>query len=286
MGSYLVPMLLKDGHFVTVVTRRPGKYREEQADNRKYIGWNEDLAAAMEEADTVINMAGENIFRRWTESARESIYNSRISSTRQLVEAMQVAGDRPDLFISVSGVSYYGDSGGRPVDESGEAGDDFLAGVCKDWEGEALKAEALGVRVAIARFGIALQDDGGMVEKMKLPFSLFVGGPVGHGEQFVPWIHMRDLCNAVRFPAEAEDLEGPYNVCSPNPVTMNELARIMGQVMNRPSFFRVPVFAVRLLLGEGAANVMNSLNVKPVKLRDSGFEFEFEDPEEALADIL
>jgi len=158
--------------------------------------------------------------------------------------------------------------------------------VCEDWENESRKAEELGVRVANPRIGIVLEENGGMIEKMVLPFKFGVGGPIGSGEQYVPWVHMTDLCNALLFPMSNESVTGPYNACSPEPETMNTLAKKMGKVLNRPSLFRVPEFVLNIALGEAAQPVLSSLRVQPKVLQTSGFDFIFEDLEEALADIL
>ncbi len=287
IGGYLCEELTRKGHFLTIITRSPEKYQEEEAKNQRYISWDDDLTEQMEKSDVVINLAGENLFgQRWTDDVKDRLYNSRIEGTRKLVEAMKAADNRPDLFISASGVNYYKGNGDELIDESGEAGDDFLADICINWEKEARMAENLQVRTAIPRIAPVLQEGGGMIDKMKLPFMLFAGGPIGSGRQFVPWIHMEDMIRAIIYPMETPDFEGPYNACSSDQVTMNELAKTLGKVMNRPSFFRVPEFALKLVLGEAAAPVLGSLKVQPKKLQKSGFQFHFDDLEEALADIL
>ena len=287
IGKYLTQMALKEGHFVTIVTRSPAKYSEKQAKNRSFIGWDDDLVSAMNEHDIVINLVGENLFgQRWTDEVKQRIYNSRIDSTKKLVDAMRESENKPELFISASAVGIYGDSGSRILDESEPAGNDFLAKVCNDWENESQKAEDFGVRVANPRIGIVLEENGGVIEKMVLPFKLGVGGPIGSGDQFVPWVHMTDLCNAILYPMNNHSVNGPYNACSPEPETMNTLAKKMGKVLNRPSIFRVPEFVLNIALGEAAQPVVSSLRVQPKVLQTEGFEFVFEDLEEALADIL
>lgn len=287
IGSYLCSELLKQGHFISIITRSPGKYSEEQSKNQRYISWDDDLAAAMNEADVVINLVGENLFgKRWTDSVKNSIYNSRIKSTKTLVDAIKDATSKPNLFISASAVGMYGDSGDKILDESSLAGDDFLAKVCKDWEEESQKAADFGVRVVNPRLGIVLEEDGGFLQIMKLPFLFFVGGPIGNGKQYLPWIHMDDLVRALIYPIENKEITGPYNVCSPQPEPMNRVADAMGNVLNRPSFFRVPEFVMKTILGEAAEPTLSSLNVQPKVLQISGFEFKFEDLEEALADIF
>ncbi|MDZ7718177.1 MAG: TIGR01777 family oxidoreductase [Balneolaceae bacterium] len=287
IGSYLCTELLKQGHFISIITRSPEKYSEEQSKNLRYIGWDDNLSKSMAETDVVINLVGESLFgKRWTESVKKSIYNSRIESTKKLVEAMEKSDSQPDLFISASAVGIYGDSGDKLLDESSPTGNDFLANVCKDWEKESKKAEKLGVRVVNPRLGIVMEKNGGFLQIMKLPFLFFVGGPIGDGNQYFPWIHMDDLVRALIYPIEKKDLTGPYNVCSPQPEPMNRMADALGNVLNRPSFFRVPEFVMKTILGEAAQPALASLNVQPKVLQISGFEFKFEDVEEALADIF
>lgn len=285
IGGYLTEELMRQGHFLSIVTRSPKKYSEEQASNQKFISWD-DLDDVMNSMDIVINLAGENLFGRWNEEIKERIYNSRINATRNVVDAIEKADSPPSLLISASGVSIYGDHGDAVVDEDTPAADNFLAQTCVDWEAEAKRAEQFGVRVAIPRIGPVLERDGGLVSIMKLPFALFLGGPVGSGDQYIPWIHMTDMCNALLFPMENEDFSGPYNANSPTPETMSNFTHIFGSVMNRPSFFKVPSFAVKLVLGEGSQPALESLRVQPKKLQQAGFTFEFEDLEAALADIL
>ncbi|REL24573.1 TIGR01777 family protein [Rhodohalobacter sp. SW132] len=287
IGSYLGEDLMRDGHYLTLITRSPEKYAEQSAQNHRYIGWDDNLAAEMEKADVVINLAGENLFgKRWTDEVKKRLYNSRIDLTKKLVDAMGKASNPPSLFISASGINYYGDSGDKVLTEESPAGNDFLAKLCVDWEAEALKAEQHNVRVAIPRISPALEDDGGMIEQMKLPFKMFVGGPLGRGTQYLSWIHMNDLCSSILFPMKKPEFSGPYNACSPNPVTMRELATAMGNVLKRPSLFKVPEFALNTVLGEAATPVLSSVRAQPKRLQQAGFEFEYEDLDYALADIL
>lgn len=285
IGQYLSEELMKEGHFIKIVTRSPGKYSEEEAKNQEFVGWD-NIEEVMNRVDVVINLAGENLFGRWNEAAKKKIYNSRIHSTRKLADAIGKAESKPGLLISASGVSIYGDNGDQLIDESTAAADNFLGNTCSDWEAEARRAEEFGVRVAIPRIGPVLEEGGGLVAIMKLPFTFFMGGPVGSGNQYVPWIHMRDLCRALLFPIGNKQISGPYNACSPKPEKMKDFARVFGSVMNRPSFFRVPEFAVKLVLGEGAQPALESLRVQPKVLQLNDFDYEFEDLETALADIL
>jgi len=287
IGGYLCERLMKEGHYLTLLTRSPEKYAEESSKNQNYVGWNSDLVALADKTDVVINLAGENLFgKRWTKDVKKRLYDSRIDITRKLVDAMKEASTPPELFISASGINYYGDSGDKLLTEESDSGDDFLAKICIDWELEARKAEQAGVRVANPRIAVVLEDDGGVVDKMKLPFSLFAGGPLGSGKQFMSWIHMYDLCSALIYPIENKNVAGPYNACSPNPVTMSEFAGAMGEVMRRPSFFKVPEFVLNVALGEAASPILSSVRAQPKVLQKAGFEFHFSDLEFALADVL
>jgi uncharacterized protein (TIGR01777 family) len=287
IGSFLCDRLAQDGHFLTLISRSPEKYTEESAKNQSYISWDSDLSKAMDKADVVINLAGENLFgKRWTDEVKKRLYSSRIDLTNKLVDAMRESSTPPDLMISASGINYYGDSGDEVLTEEHGPGDDFLANLCVDWEAAAMKAQDLGVRVAIPRIAPVLEDNDGIIDKMKLPFSLFVGGSLGSGDQYLSWIHMYDMISAITTPIENPEISGPYNAASPNPVQMDEFASTMGRVMNRPSLFRVPEFVLNTVLGEAATPVLASLRIQPKVLQKAGFEFHFADLEVALADIL
>lgn len=287
VGSFLCERLARDGHFLTLITRSPEKYAEESAKNQSYISWDSDLSKAMDKADVVINLVGENLFgKRWTDEVKKHLYNSRIDLTNKLVDAMRESSTPPDLLISASGINYYGDSGDEVLTEKHGPGNDFLANLCVDWEAAAMKAQDLDVRVAIPRIAPVMEDGDGIIDKMKLPFSLFVGGSLGSGDQYLSWIHMYDMISALVYPIENPEISGPYNAASPNPVQMDEFAQVMGKVMNRPSFFKVPEFVLNTVLGEAATPVLASLRIQPKVLQQSGFEFHFADLEVALGDIL
>jgi uncharacterized protein (TIGR01777 family) len=287
IGTFLCEQLARDGHYLTLISRSPEKYAEESAKNQSYISWDSDLSKAMDKADVVINLVGENLFgKRWTDEVKKRLYSSRIDLTNKLVDAMRESSTPPELMISASGINYYGASGDEVLTEEKGPGDDFLANLCVDWEAAAMKAQELGVRVAVPRIAPVLEDGDGIIDKMKLPFSLFVGGSLGSGDQYLSWIHMDDMVNAITFPIENQEISGPYNAASPNPVQMDEFANAMGRVMNRPSFFRVPEFVLNTVLGEAATPVLASLRVQPKVLQQAGFEFHYADLEVALGDIL
>lgn len=287
IGSSLRTLLLREGHLLTIVTRSPKKYKGESAKNQRFVSWDSDLVAEMEKADAVINLAGASIFgRRWTDEVKQQIYDSRIECTQQLVETIEQASDRPSVMISASGSDYYGDSGDEILDESAEPGNSFLAQVCVDWEKAARPVTDMGVRLVNPRIAVVLEQDGGALQQMLWPFKLGVGGPIGSGSQYFPWIHMLDLCRGLMFPIEDEGLTGPYNLSAPNPVTMKEFASELAAQLHRPSLFRVPEFVLNLVLGEAANPVITSKRLQPKKLQQHGFVFRFDYLREALVDIL
>lgn len=268
-----------------LLTRTPEKYRESEAENQRFIGWEDDFTSSMEWADAVINLAGETIFgHRWSRKVKDKIYHSRIDGTRQLVGAIEEADSKPEVLVSASGVGYYGDSGDTLLDEQSAQGDDFLARVVSDWE-QAARQVSDEVRLVIPRLGIVLEKGGGALKQMLPPFKMFVGGPVG-GDQYVPWIHMMDVCNGIKFMLKQKHVEGVYNLNAPNPVTMRELARELGSQLNRPSWLKVPEAALKVILGEAAIPITASLNVSSDKLRNAGYEFTYENLGMALADVV
>jgi uncharacterized protein (TIGR01777 family) len=246
----------------------------------------------MEQTDVVINLVGENLFgdgllgKRWTDTVKQRLYSSRIANTNKIVEAIGQATSRPKLLVSVSGTDYYIDGGSEVQDESTPGGKDFLAHMCRDWENAALNARDSGVRVAVARQGAVLETESGALRQMLTPFRLFLGASLGRGDQYFSWIHMKDAIRGLLYPVDKESLDGVYNLCSPNPVTMNEFAATLGEVLNRPSLFRVPEFALDLVYGEAVTPVLRSHRVQPKRLQKAGFEFNYASLHEALSEIL
>lgn len=285
IGSYLIKHLEDRGDSVLILTRNPGKY--EDTESRSYHKLDDDLTELVEEADAIINLAGENLFdQRWTRAAKERIKASRIDITKSLVDAVAKAEQKPEVMISSSGVNYYGAQGEKEIDETHPPADDFLARLCVEWEQTASEVTQFGVRLAISRTGVALEKDGGALSKMITPFKLFAGGPLGDGKQFFPWIHMEDLCRSFLFALDTPKLEGPFNNVAPNPVTMKMFARELGNAMGRPSMFRVPEFALKTALGEAALPVLASLNVKPGKLMSAGFTYNYPYVDQALKAVF
>jgi len=285
LGSYLINYLSENGHSLFVLTRNPKKYNSEQG-NISYYDY-EQTSRLVDGADAVINLAGHNLFdEKWSDHVKSEILKSRVNTTRSLVMAMKVAEVKPKVFISASAVGYYGDRGEDVLNEASLPGNDFLAKVCVQWEEEALKASKFGVRVVIPRLGILLQKDGGALEKMITPFKMYVGGPLGSGEQYFPWIHMTDTVKAIDFCLKNDTFEGAFNLTAPEPVTMSAFSKALGAVLSRPSFFKVPEFALKFLLGEASDALIASQRVIPEKLQKAGFEFQFSKVEPALKSIF
>ena len=287
VGTQLSERLLQQGHDVTIVdhSSQPKPYTPKQvtyvsADTTLPGAWQEELM----KHDAVINLAGTSIFQRWDEKTKQLIYNSRILTTRHVVEAMN--GKKDALLCSTSAVGYYGFQGNEELIEEDRPGDDFLARVCVDWEKEAFKANDKGVRVTITRFGIVLGRTGGALGKMISAFKKFVGGPLGSGDQWFSWIHMEDLLRAFLFIFDNQDIHGPVNVCSPNPVRNKELATALGKALSRPSLLKTPDFMIRLMLGEFGSVVMEGQRVIPAKLLRQGFAFQYPEITGALKEVI
>lgn len=251
-------------------------------DGRKAGAWQEHVAGS----SLVVNLAGASIFARWTARRKALIRESRILTTRRIVDALPDDAGKVTLF-STSAAGYYGFRGDEELTEDSSPGDDFLARLCREWEKEALRAsEAKGARVVITRFGIVLGKKGGALGQMLPLFRSFLGGPLGDGRQWFSWIHMDDLLGAYAFLLDRDDAEGPYNLTSPSPVRNRDLARSIGKALHRPSFLRAPSPMVRLALGEFGDVVLKGQRIMPARLLDAGYAFSHEKIDEALPSVI
>jgi uncharacterized protein (TIGR01777 family) len=289
LGRPLVEALAADGHELVTLTRRPGA----AANGVRELAWQPDGTAgawadALDDADAVVNLAGESIADgRWTPERKAALTDSRLLSTRSLVAAMDLARRRPRLLLSSSAVGYYGPRGAEPVTERDGPGKDFLARLSLEWEQAAQAAAKDGTRVVLLRTGLALERGGGALGPMLLPFKLGVGGPMGRGDQYWPWIHRRDWIDLTRLLLTHPTVSGPVNATAPNPVTNEEFSRVLARVLHRPSLFRVPAFALRLAMGEMAdALILKGQRVVPARALELGFRFEYGTLEPALSAIL
>jgi uncharacterized protein (TIGR01777 family) len=235
-------------------------------------------------ADAVVNLAGANLSgKRWSSAFKKEIQDSRVLPTRALVEGIRAAGKKSRVLVNASAVGFYGGRGDEPLDESASPGADFLSGVVQAWEAEARKAEVRSVQV---RTGIVLSAHGGALQPMLPPFKAFVGGPIGSGKQWFPWIHLADEVAAIIWAIGHEAIAGPVNLVAPGIVTMKEFAVALGRVLHRPAAFPVPGAALKLLLGEFAQVVLEGQRAVPKKLLDSGFRFRFTDVDSALQQLF
>lgn len=287
VGTHLGHDLLNRGHRVIVVGTSSA-HKNPPNENFRYISADTTLKGpwqdVLEDVDAIINLAGRNIFKLWSDTYKNQIYNSRILTTRNLVEA--VPESKGIIFCSTSGAGYYGNRADEVLMEDASPGSDFLAKVCIDWEKEAFLAEKKGVRVAAMRFGVVLDKNGGALAKMIPAFKSFAGGPLGSGLQWFPWIHMDDLISAINFIIENNEIKGPVNFCAPNPIRNRDFGKALGNVLKRPSFMKVPLFMIRLVMGEMGTLLTNSQKVIPHKLLRHGFKFQHPDIDHALGDIL
>ncbi len=242
---------------------------------------------ALTGADAIVHLLGEPVAQSWSQEAKARIRDSRVDATRMLVAALQEVPEsrRPAVLISQSATGFYGPSGDRELDESAPAGNDFLAGVVREWEAEAANGEGLA-RVVMTRTGVVLSSSGGALEKMLPFFRMGVGGPVAGGRQYVPWIHLDDVVAGLLFCAECSELSGPINLTAPTPVTNTELSHALGRVLHRPAVLPVPALALRVLYGEMSQIVTTGQRVIPRRLSEAGFEFRHPDLEAALGDVL
>jgi uncharacterized protein (TIGR01777 family) len=290
VGTALVKALASDGHTVCRLIRPQSKTTSGSKDGFD-VAWNPttgELGGAGVGPDAVVNLAGASIAGgRWTKKRKELLRTSRIDTTRALVHALAKMNARPRVLVSASAIGIYGDRGDEVLTEESKPGTDFLAGLAREWEAEAMKAEALGIRVVLARFGIILAKHGGALAKMLLPFKLGTGGRLGSGKQWMSWITLEDVVAIIRFAIENLAIRGALNVVAPNAEQNVEFTRVLAKALHRPAFFPAPAFALRLALGEMAdALLLSSQRVKPQSLQKLGYNFVYPELLLALRSLL
>jgi len=298
IGRSLAGDLAGAGHSVTVLTRSPGRLRG-LPDFVQAVAWDGRTAAGWadqaEGVDAIVNLAGESIagenvaatfLGRWTAEKKRRIVQSRANAGRAVADAVDAAASKPAVVIQMSGVGYYGAAAKGELDEGAPAGSDFLAHTCAAWEAATDRVEQLGVRRVVLRTAVVLTRQGGVLPLMLLPFRLFLGGPLGGGQQPFPWVHIDDVIGAIRFAIENRQVRGVANLVAPSTPTNAEFSRLVGTVLHRPSWLPVPAFALRLLLGEKATIVLDGQRPVPKRLLSLGYRFRFHDPKTALEDLL
>ncbi len=284
VGTALRSSLTSDGHDVIALSRRPSLPPLET------ITWDVENgrvdASGLEGVDAVVHLAGEPVAQRWNDPVKKAIRQSRVGSTRLLIEGLRSLKNPPKLLVSASAVGFYGNGGDAQLDESSPAGEGFLPDVCQEWEKTTMEALGLGIRAACVRIGIVLSTRGGALGKMLLPFKLGVGGPLGNGAQWMPWVHIDDIVGAFRFVISNDDLVGAVNGTTPNPVTNADFSKALGQALHRPAFLPVPSFGLKILFGEMSQILLEGQRAQPKKLLNTGYEFKYPHLPEALEDIL
>jgi uncharacterized protein (TIGR01777 family) len=295
VGRPLVAALLAEGHEVTALSREPQNARAAlgatgDAAFLQTVRWSPEAEAAPAHAlagrDAVINLAGESIAKRWTAAAKRRIRDSRVEGTRNLVAGLSACEKRPRVLLSASAVGYYGAHGEEPLDEESPPGHDFVADVCAQWEAEAQRARALGLRVVCARTGVVLSALGGALAQMLTPFRLGLGGRVAGGRQYMSWIHVEDHVALLLAALEDERFAGAMNATAPEPVTNADFTRSLARTLRRPAPFAVPAFALRAAYGEMAQLLTTGARVLPARALMLGFEFSLPRLDVALAATL
>jgi uncharacterized protein len=286
IGSALIKLLTTDGHEVVRLVRH------QRAAGAPEVEWHPDKglihSEQLEGLDAVVHLAGESIASgRWTGEKKRAILESRVKGTTLLADALAKLSQPPAVFVSASGIGYYGNRGDELVNEKSTAGDDFLAQVCREWEKATSPAAEQGIRTVFARFGLILDANGGALARMLTPFRMGIGGRVGDGKQWMSWMALDDVVNAIRFLLYDNAVNGPVNFVTPFPVTNAEFTKTLGHVLSRPTLFPVPAFALRIAFGELAdAALLTGQRVEPAVLQARGFAFGLPRLEFALRKIL
>jgi uncharacterized protein (TIGR01777 family) len=290
VGTALVSALARDGNTVCRLVRPQSTVPMDTKDGFN-VAWNPvtgELGGAGVGPDAVVNLAGAPIGDgRWTAERKEVLRASRIESTRALVNALGKMNARPRVLVSASAIGIYGNRGDELLTEESKPGGDFLAGLTQEWEAEALKAEAMGIRVVLARFGIILAREGGALAKIVLPFKIGGGGKLGSGQQWMSWVTLEDVVGILRLAIENASVRGAVNVVAPQPVRNEEFTKVLAKILHRPTLFPAPAFALRLALGEMAdALLLSSQRVVPRVLEKTGYHFLHADLSSALSSML
>lgn len=291
IGSHLSDKLTSEGYKVHILTRSPEKHSSKNP-LVEYNKWsaNEDESEyreLFEDSIAVVNLAGANLgAKRWTDDFKKVIYDSRIETTKKIVEAIKLCDNPPKVLVNSSAVGIYQPSGDNKITEDSEKDNGFLAKICIDWENEAYKAIEKGVRVICMRTGVVLDRNEGAIPELETPFNLFVGGPQGSGKQYFSWIHIKDIVDLYYWAITHQNISGPLNGTSPNPERNKDFCKKLGKALGRPSWLPVPGFMLKIVLGEFAESLLVSLRVIPEKALVEGFNFSYPVLENALNNIL
>jgi uncharacterized protein (TIGR01777 family) len=289
IGQPLAAALVNEGYEVIVLTRNPQQHpmppnvQLEKWDGITTTGWGR-LADG---AEGIINLAGEGIADgRWSKERKQRILNSRVAVGKAVIGAIRQATRKPKVLVQASGVDYYGARNDEVLIESASPGSTFLARVCFDWEASTAAATDMGLRRPVLRTSVVLSNDGGAFPKMVLPFHFFAGGPLGNGKQWLPWIHIEDQVRAILFLLRHDNASGPFNLAAPDPITNKKFSQLVGKAMGRPALLPAPAIALKAVLGEMSALLLDSRRAVPQRLLEYGFTFKYDTAEAAIENLL
>ena len=284
IGKALVKDLLSEGHSLLSLSRKAGHSRDARLQTELWDGRTQGAwAGHLDGADAVINLAGEGIGdKRWSPERKKRLLSSRLDATNALVQAIGNCSRRPKVLVNASAVGFYGNVPNGEVTEAHLKGNGFLSDVCAAWEKEAAKAELLGLRVVLLRFGVVIGEGGGALQKFIPPFRFFAGGPLGSGHQYFPWVHRDDAVGAIVYTLNNDRLSGPINVTAPEGLTMAQFCRALGKAMHRPSWAPVPGLALKILLGEMSDMILTGQRALPKRLQEAGYRFQYPQAAQAL----
>ncbi len=291
IGSHLSKALSAKGYDIIIFTRELKKGETKVSAAENFVEWDYNKPGKwqnhFDNIYGVIHLAGANLAgKRFTESYKKKVMDSRKTSTGNIVAAMAAVKNKHEVFVCASGVNYYGDQWDKFLTEESQPGNDFLAKVCVEWESEAAKAESLGIRRVSIRTSPVLSSEGGVLEPLLPLYKFYLGAALGNGTQWFPWIHIDDLVNIYVRALEDDKMNGAINAAAPDYITMNDFAKELGKVMHRPALFRVPKSIMKIVVGEAADFITASIKVIPQKLEESGFKFKYPLLKDALNDVI
>lgn len=286
IGGHLTNALIGIGEDVIVATTNVENAKQKLKTVKRFINLQDYLSLKDEKIDVIINLAGVSVGdKRWDNEFKNKILRSRVDATKMMIELISVMNQKPELLINSSGIDYYGDTGDTIVDENSPPGNLFLSEVCKQWEAEAAKAGQYGTRVVMFRTGFVMAKDSKAVKRLVMPYRFFAGGPTGSGQQYMPWIHIDDVTGMFLFAADNKEISGAVNMCSPNPDKMKIFSRNLGKAIGRPSWFPVPAFMLKLVIGQMAEVILTGRRAIPKKILEAGYKFQFENSLDAWKEV-
>lgn len=291
IGNALSQYLVRNNHHVTILSRSPERYSDSANNNLKFVKWDGKTTQGWDklvnQTDAIVNLTGESLSaKKWSATQKKHIKDSRIYPAQAIISAIELADHKPKVLVQASGITYYPFSLTKTMTESSPPGDNFLCKICIVWEDSTKPVELMGIRRVILRSAVVLSTQGGALPRMLMPFRFFVGGPLGSGQQWFPWIHIDDEIRAIDFLIQSDQASGPFNIIAPEPVTNTQFAKAVGLAMHRPSFFPVPAFVLKAIFGEMSTVLLDGQRAIPERLSKLGFEFKFPTADKALQDIL